>query len=199
MTVKVSKFSAVFSPVEPDMLPPASHKFREIERKAVGIRHFAGIRHLGRLDPYELAALLDLRVIALADLKQLPEQTREYLAQSDEWSAGTTGMLPDGSRVIVINEKQSAGRRAATLMEEICHTLLGHDPSSLFGNGAGGRSYDISVEEEAYAVGAAALVPYRALNECLSRDCSVAEIAKRFGVTKSLVEYRMRVLGLWGE
>jgi IrrE N-terminal-like domain len=193
MTGKVSKFSAI----EPDMLPPVSHKFREVERKAIGIRHFAGIGLSGRLDPYELAALLDLRVIALADLEQLPEQTREHLAQSDEWSAGTTGMLPDGSRVIVINAKQSAGRRAATLMEEICHTLLGHDPSSIFGNGAGGRSYDIAVEEEAYAVGAAALVPYRALNECLSRDYSVDQIAKRFGVSKALVEYRMRVLDLW--
>jgi IrrE N-terminal-like domain len=195
MTGKVSKSSAV----EPDMLPPVSYKFREIERKAIGIRHFAGVGLLGRLDPYELAALLDLRVVALADLEQLPEQTREHLAQSDEWSAGTTGMLPDGSRVIVINEKQSAGRRAATLMEEICHTLLGHDPSSIFQSGAAGRSYDISVEEEAYAVGAAALVPYRALSDCLARDNSVDQIARRFGVSKALVEYRMRVLGLWFE
>jgi hypothetical protein len=193
MTGKASKFSAV----EPDMLPPVSHKFREVERKAIGIRHFAGIGLSARLNPYELAMLLNLRVVALADLEQLPERTRAHLAQSDEWSAGTTEMLPDGSRIIVINGKQSAGRQAATLMEEICHTLLGHDPSSISENGAGGRSYDLSVEEEAYAVGAAALVPYRALTECLSRDYSVDRIARRFGVSKALVEYRMRVLGLW--
>lgn len=197
MTGKVSKFNAI----ERDMLPPVSHKFREVERKAIGVRQFAGIGALVRLDPYELAALLDLRVVSLADLDQLPQQTREHLEQSNEWSAGTTGMLPDGSRIIVINEKQSAGRRAATLMEEICHTLLGHDPSSIFGNGAGsgGRSYDISVEEEAYAVGAAALVPYRALTEFLSRGFTVDQISRRYGVSKALVEYRMRVLGLWAE
>jgi uncharacterized protein DUF955 len=183
-----------------DLLPPVSHKFREIERKAIGIRSFAGAGQNGRLDPYSLAQLLNLRVVALSDLKQLPGQTREHLAQSDEWSAGTTGLLPDGSRVIVINEKQSAGRRAATLMEEICHTLLGHDPSSIFGNGkdgSGGRSFDVSVEEEAYSVGAAALLPYRALTECLSENQSVDQIAKRFGVTRALVEYRMKVLELW--
>ncbi len=195
MTGKVSKFNVV----EHDLLPPVSHKFRDVERKAIGVRQFAGIGALVRLDPYELAALLNLRVVALADLDQLPKQTREHLAQSDEWSAGTTGMLPDGSRVIVINEKQSAGRRAATLMEEICHTLLGHDPSSIFGSGSGGRSYDISVEEEAYAVGAAALVPYRALTEYLSRGYTVDQISRRYGVSKALVEYRMRVLGLWVE
>jgi IrrE N-terminal-like domain len=195
MTGKVSKSNAV----EHDMLPPVSHKFREVERKAIGVRQFAGIGASVRLDPYELAALLDLRVVALADLDQLPKQTREYLEQSDDWSAGTTGMLPDGSRVIVINEKQSAGRRAATLMEEICHTLLGHDPSSIFGNGSGGRSYDVSVEEEAYAVGAAALVPYRGLTEYLSRGYTVDQISRQYGVSKALVEYRMRVLGLWVE
>jgi hypothetical protein len=192
-----------FNPVETDMLPPVSHKFREIERKAIGIRHFAGAGHMARLDPYALAQLLNLRVVSLADLGNLSDQTREHLAQSNEWSAGTTGLLPDGSRVIVINDKQSAGRRAATLMEEICHTLLGHDPSSIFGaggndgNGAGGRSYDVSIEEEAYAVGAAALLPYRALTECLSAENSVDQIARRFGVTRALVEYRMKVLGLW--
>lgn len=193
MNGRGSKFSAI----EPDLLPPVSHKFREIERKAIGIRSFAGAGQTARLDPYALAELLNLRVLALSDLKQLPEQTREHLAQSDEWSAGTTGLLPDGSRVIVINEKQSAGRKAATLMEEICHTLLGHDPSAIHGDGAGGRSFDLTVEEEAYAVGAAALLPYRALTECLSEDQSVDQIARRFGVTRALVEYRMKILGLW--
>ncbi|MBO0720485.1 MAG: ImmA/IrrE family metallo-endopeptidase [Blastocatellia bacterium] len=183
--------------VEPDMLPPVRAKFREIERKAIGVRCFAGVGQGARLDPYALAALLNLRIVSLTDLDQLPEETRQHLAHSDEWSAGTTGMLPDGSRVIVINEKQSAGRRAATLMEEICHTLLGHDPSSISGNGAGGRSYDVSIEEEAYAVGAAALLPYRALSQCLSEGDPIDQIAKRYGVTKALVEYRMRVLGLW--
>lgn len=194
MTVRGSKSSIV----EPDMLPPVGGKFREIERKAIGVRCFAGAGQSARLDPYALAALLNLRIVSLADLDQLPEEARNHLAQSDEWSAGTTGLLPDGSRVIVINEKQSAGRRAATLMEEICHTLLGHDPSSISGNGAGGRSYDVSIEEEAYAVGAAALLPYRALTQCLSEGYPVDQIAKRYGVTKALVEYRMRVLGLWG-
>jgi Zn-dependent peptidase ImmA (M78 family) len=82
-------------------------------------------------------------------------------------------------------------------MEEICHALLGHDPSQISVTAAGGRSYDRVTEEEAYAVGAAALLPYRALSEALSGGDSVSKIARRFGVTRSLVEYRVRVLDLW--
>ncbi|MCI0338398.1 MAG: ImmA/IrrE family metallo-endopeptidase [Acidobacteria bacterium] len=183
--------------IEPDWLPPASNRFREYERKALEIRRFAGTGIFERLNPHRLAELLNLKVLSLADIDQLSDHARGHLAQSDNWSAGTTTPLPDGSRVIVINDKQSYGRQSATLMEEICHTLLGHDPSVISAAKAGGRSYNETVEEEAYAVGAAALVPFRALAEFLSRGDSVDKIARHFGVTKSLIEYRMRVLDLW--
>ena len=184
--------------VEPDRLPPTGgNKWRDYERKAIEVRRFAGIGPSQRLDPFRLARLLNLRVINLADVGQLSDQSRECLAGSDNWSGGTSMPLPDGSRVIVINERQSPERQAATLMEEICHTLLGHTPSIISAGGNGGRSYDRAIEEEAYAVGAAALLPYQALSESLSRGDSIAKMAKHFGVTRSLVEYRIRVLGLW--
>jgi hypothetical protein len=191
-------------PVEPDLLPQsAGNKWKEYERKALEIRRFAGADLRERLNPMKLAELLNLRVVALADLRHLSDKARNHLAASDNWSGGVTQPLPDGSRIVVINDRQSPERQGATLMEEICHSLLGHEPSVISATGeggdggGGGRSYDRAIEEEAYAVGAAALLPYRALSELLSRGDSVSKIARHFGVTKSLVEYRIRVLGLW--
>jgi hypothetical protein len=100
---------------------------------------------------------------------------------------------------------QSPGRQAVTLMEEICHTMLGHKHSQItlapvgVGNNADShRDYHDSIEEEAYSVGAAALVPYRALACDLSRGHLIKSIARYFGVTPSLVKYRIRVLKLTG-
>jgi hypothetical protein len=178
------------------MLPHSSSgKWREFEKKALEIRRFAGVGPADRLDPVELAALLNLKVTTLSELDHLSEETRDHLMGSDNWSGGVTQPLPDGSRVIILNDRHSPERRAATLMEEICHSLLGHEPSSI--SVKSGRTYNRMIEEEAYAVGAASLLPYRAIVESLSRGDSVGRMAKRYGVTRSLVEYRIRVLDLW--
>jgi hypothetical protein len=184
--------------LQSDWLPPAaSGKWRDFERKALEVRRFAGLGVFEPLDPFRLADMLKLRVVTLDDIAHLSQQSREYLTGSDNWSGGATKPLPDGTRIIIINDRHSVGRKAVTLMEEICHSLLGHDPSLISATASRGRSYDRIIEEEAYAVGAAALLPYRALSEALAGGESISKIARRFGVTRSLVEYRVRVLELW--
>jgi hypothetical protein len=190
--------SFINSRLQSDWLPPAaSGKWRDFERKALEVRRFAGLGVFEPLDPFKLAEMLKLRVVSLADIAHLSQQSKEYLTESDNWSGGATKPLPDGTRVIIINERHSVGRKAVTLMEEICHSLLGHHPSLISATAAGGRSYDRMIEEEAYAVGAAALLPYRALSEAMASGESISKIARRYGVTRALVEYRVRVLELW--
>lgn len=178
-----------------DPLPPVVEKWRSFERKAIEIRKFAGIGLSDRLDPFSLARLLNLRVVFPKDLPGLSDETRQVLAASDKWSGGATHLLPDGSRIVVINDRHSPRRINATLMEEICHSILGHTPSTI--SQPQGRSYDRNTEEEAYAVGAAALVPYQILAQKLHSGFSVKAIADHFAVSTQLVEYRMKVLGLW--
>ena len=81
-------------------------------------------------------------------------------------------------------------------MEEICHVFLGHSPNHLSA-GAVARDYQKVDEEDAYATGAAALVPYQVLRQLVLKGKSAAEIAKRFGVSKELVAYRLKVTRLW--
>src|SRR5689334_19876635 len=59
------------------------------------------------------------------------------------------------------------------------------------------RDYNKSDEEAAYAIGSAALVPYAALRKLVLGGRTADEIARRFRVSRQLVEYRIKVTHLW--
>ncbi|HKY45310.1 MAG TPA: ImmA/IrrE family metallo-endopeptidase, partial [Pyrinomonadaceae bacterium] len=61
------------------------------------------------------------------------------------------------------------------------------------------RDYRKADEEEAYAVGAAALVPYASLKRMLWQGRTSTEIGLHFRVSPELIEYRMKVTRLWHE
>jgi Zn-dependent peptidase ImmA (M78 family) len=90
-------------------------------------------------------------------------------------------------------------------MEEICHVFFGHKPSRLLfkekgpNGGIKARDYNHQIEEQAYSVGAAALVPYAALLKFVSREMTSRQIARHFEVSHLLVEYRIKVSRLWQE
>lgn len=166
------------------------------ERMALQIRSFAKVALAAKLDPFALAESINVRVLYLGDLTGLSESSRASLDVTDGWSGGSTQALEDGSHIVILNQRHSSGRQAATLMEEICHILFGHKPSMISAERFGGRSYNFSVEDEAYSVGAAALVPYQSLKSFLISGASIRKIANHFGVTPSLIVYRAKGTGL---
>ena len=186
------------------LLPPTG-KGRRYERKALKIRDFAGVKLDEKLDPFALAGYANLQVISLDQIEGLSPAAKAQLLEIDPgaWSGGASRVLPDGSRLIILNPTHGPERQAATLMEEVCHVFLGHQPNRLGApvtvGGGRHRDFNQADEEEAYAVGAAALVPYFALRRALENGAAVAEIARRFGVSRMLVEYRLKVSRLWPE
>ena len=174
------------------MPPPEVGRWRLYERMALQVRSFAGVDLKARLNPFALAESINARVVYLSDLIELSESSRSQLDVLDGWSGGATQDLGDGSYIVILNQKHSPGRQAATLMEEVCHILFGHKPSGISAEAIGGRSYNFNVEEEAYAVGAAALVPYYSLKNHLVSGAPIRKIAKHFGVTPSLIIYRSK-------
>jgi hypothetical protein len=187
-------------------LPP-TQKGRHHETRALGLREFAGLRSDTQpLDPYKLAKYAKLVVVSFDEISGLSSETLEHLLGKgkDMWSGGAASKpLPDGSKLIVLNPTHSRNRQHATLMEEICHVFLGHKPSRLQTERRGkdgkvvARDYDAAIEEEAYATGAAALVPYTALCRMVDSGRTTAQIARHFGVSRALVEYRIKVSRLW--
>ncbi len=61
------------------------------------------------------------------------------------------------------------------------------------------RDYNQTDEEAAYAVGAAALVPFGGLRRLVMEGRNSREIARHFRVSRQLAEYRIKVTHLWPE
>jgi len=188
---------------------PPTQKGRHYEIRAQGLREFAGFtKDRQRLDPFGLASYARLLVVSLEDVEGLSEETRKELLDNskEKWSGGAASKrLPDGQKLIILNPTHGKNRHSATLMEEICHVFLGHKPSRLEikrrdkqGNVIA-RDYNADIEEEAYSTGAAALVPYLGLKEMIKHGKTAAQIARHYGVSRALVEYRIKVSRLWDE
>jgi uncharacterized protein DUF955 len=186
-------------------LPPGD-KWRNFELKAIALRDFARVRPDVSLNPFELAQFANLMVVEFEQLKGLSERARQHLLgpASESWSGGACS-LPDGMKLVILNPNHGAARTKATLMEEICHVFLAHQPNRLSvvtkdeRGKVMNRDYRKTDEEEAYGVGAAALVPYAALKRLLLQGKTSREIGVHFRVSRELVEYRMKVTHLWRE
>ncbi len=186
-------------------LPPGE-KWRQFELQALGFRDFAGVRPGAALDPFRLAKFANLLVVRFDQIKGISPEAREHLLGSGsvKWSGGACSRpLPDGRRVVILNPNHGRMRTNATLMEEVSHVFLGHQPSRLkvvAENERGqtiSRDYRKADEEAAYATGAAALVPFSALRRLVHEGQTSLEIAKHFQVSRELVEYRLKVTRLW--
>lgn len=187
------------------VLPPGE-KWRQYELRALGLRDFARTRADAPLDPFALARFANLLVVDFDQIEGLSAEARERLLGSaaDEWSGGACSRaLPDGGKIIILNPQHGRQRRNATLMEEVCHVFLGHTPNRLAvgdteGSGcAAARDYQKADEDEAYGVGAAALLPFSSLRRLMLQGKSANEIARHFRVSQPLVEYRLKVTRLW--
>lgn len=192
------------------LLPP-TEKRKQFELRALALRDFAGVGQEEALDPFALAEFAKLLVVDFDQIKDLSDESRQHLlgAGSDDWSGGACSRpLPNGWRIVILNPAHGLHRNRATLMEEISHVFLGHTPNRLAVVSeppaeAGGptkiitRDYNKSDEEAAYAIGAAALVPYAALRRLVLQGRAAEQIARRFGISPALAEYRIKVTHLW--
>ncbi len=186
-------------------LPPGE-KWRNFELKAIALREFARVKPDLSLNPFDLAQFANLMVVEFEQLKGLSERARQHLLgpASESWSGGACS-LPDGMKLVILNPNHGSARTKATLMEEICHVFLAHQPNRLSvvtkdeRGKVMNRDYRRADEEEAYGVGAAALVPYATLKKLLLQGKTSREIGLHFRVSRELVEYRMKVTHLWRE
>lgn len=199
-----------------NLLLPSTEKRKQFELRALGLRDFAGVSGDQPLDPFALAEFAKLLVVDFDTVEGLSAESRAHLlgAAADEWSGGACSEpLPNGWRLVILNPAHGRQRNRATLMEEVAHVFLGHKPNRLAviadqrSSGTSSqtrgrmlaRDYNQADEEAAYAVGAAALVPYATLRRLVLEGRSAGEIARHFRVSRQLAEYRIKVTHLWAE
>jgi hypothetical protein len=194
-----------------ELILPPTEKRSQFELRALGLRDFAGVGADQPLDPFALARFAKLMVVDFERVKALSPESRAHLlgAAADEWSGGACSTpLPNGWRIVILNPAHGSHRNRATLMEEIAHVFLGHRPNRLAvrhsaphlaGVEIVARDYNRADEEAAYAIGAAALVPYVTLRSLVFEGKSATQIARHFRVSRQLVEYRIKVTHLWSQ
>ena len=182
------------------MFLPFSQRAKVWEPPAQQLRTMVrGANREIRFDPFELAPRVGLTVQECKFTGLTAEETA-HLRNSGalRWSGGVFPVpLPDGSKLCMLNPLQSPRRCRITLMEEISHCYLGHEPTALVINSQGLliRDFKKKQEEEAYGVGAAVLLPWMFFFPRLNGGMSIEELSEVFDVTTQLVEDRIKVSG----
>jgi transcriptional regulator with XRE-family HTH domain len=173
---------------------------QELEAEAAKFRSDLDLGINDRLDP-DLLQVDAVQVITLEDVWPLGHSSRTYLEEVavQDWSAMSAPLDTDEAFwVVLINVRQSAERRRVTLLEEYWHIMLGHHPTKVAKiGGAYGRTYEAVEEHDAFYLAAASMLPPEAVQSSVAERCSAEEIARKFGTSKDLVEYRIKRLGLW--
>jgi len=164
------------------------------ETTANDIRTLAQPNFEEALDPFKLSSVLGIDIIKPYDIQSADANCVANLCNhySNEWDAFTLAAFDIGKIVIVYNPEKAPKRINATIMEEISHILLGHEPTQIAEqDGAFFRDYNSAQEEEAKYVGWAALLPRESLKWAISKKLTLEEISDRFGASQKMIEYRL--------
>ncbi len=167
------------------------------EEQARQIRTAANWDALSPIDPSEIAKRFGFTVL---DSEQAFKTDPDLIKQLRTISVKTWSghAIPD-LNVIVVNSNQTSERRAATLMEEVAHLFLKHEPTRLTSDSSVdvGRTLNRDVESDAYWTGAAVLLPSQSLAMAIWHGHKSAAIASKWGVSEELVEFRAKIWNLW--
>lgn len=169
------------------------------ERTASAVRKQFGLPPTGPLDPWRLAEKLGVRIVSPLDYPDLESDVRDQLLQRDPggWSAAT--LVVGEAAIVVFNPTNAPSRRASDVIHELAHVMLGHDPATVVFSEDGQmatRTFDQRQEDEANWLGWTLLLPRDALLAARRKRMAKAEIAQAYGVSETLVRYRLRVTGV---
>jgi Zn-dependent peptidase ImmA (M78 family) len=169
------------------------------ERTAASLRSELGLTTFQPLDPHQLAAYLQVRLITPHQIDGITEAILHQLLVVDPWGWSALTLQQGESAIVIFNSAHPTGRQASDITHELAHVVLGHQPATMIMSPDGTvvmRSYNQKQEEEANWLAWALLLPRDALLSLKRRRVSVADIASAFGVTEVLVEYRVRITGV---
>lgn len=172
----------------------------DMEDMARDLREDLGVMETDPLD----ALGIEIEGVDVLLASQIPGLSKKCLSHLNdtgrsEWSAMSVPLDADRERwAILRNDRHSVERQRVTYLEECWHIFLGHKLTKIAKVAESyGRTYDSVEEHDAYYLASACLLPEKALAKAINEKKSAAEIAKTYGVSEELVEYRIKRLGLW--
>jgi len=160
---------------------------------ATDARRELGLDPFDPLDPFALAASVDIPVISLSDLVASTPSIEHLLAvEPDVFSAVT---VFDGPRRLIIhNDAHAPVRQVSNIGHELSHGLLGHPPTPALDD-SGCRVWNQIIEDEAAWLSGCLLVTEEIAMAIARRTMTVQTAAIRLGVSTRMVNFRVNAVG----
>ena len=169
------------------------------ENVSAEYRSNLGLERDDVLDPRDLARYLGVRVWTPHDVPGLSRASIEQLIDTDSTSWSAVTLAVNGQNVVILNSAHAPTRQRNSLAHELAHLVLNHraarttvsDEGFLFSD-----RFDEEQEEEADWLSGALLLPREGLLNAYRRSRSSAVVARHFGVSTKLVDWRLRMTGI---
>lgn len=167
----------------------------EAERTAQRLRADAGVGRVARLDLRSVAKNLDVRIVPADEL--VPIESLQEIERIQAYAFSACTFEINGLHVIVYNPLRTRPRRRSDIAHELAHIILEHDLAEIqYLDGVPFRTCRPDQEEQATALGGTLLLPRAALFEEARRGANVDQVAKKFGVTKQMAQFRWNTTGV---
>jgi Zn-dependent peptidase ImmA (M78 family) len=164
------------------------------KRLAGEVRAELGLGPMEALDPWNLAEMYGVPVVALGDLP-LDHEIREYF-HSIRPHVFSGALLPHRTGALIIeNDAHPLARRRSTMGHEMAHVIGEHTFGTSLVNERGCRTADKLQEDEAAEISGELLIPSDAARRLARQKATDDEVALRFGVSLELARWRMNATG----
>lgn len=161
---------------------------------ATEIRAELDLRPLDRLDPWRLAEHLEIPIHSLSEFRVRRPGAVSYLLSIEPESFSAMTVFKGRQRLIVHNDAHNRSRQANDIVHELAHAILMHPPTPAI-NDRGCRNWNQDIEDEAQFLSGALLVTPEAAIRTIQNGLSLPMAAERYGVSPSLMQYRINVTG----
>lgn len=164
------------------------------KRLAGELRAEIGLEPMDALDPWKLAELYGVTVIAISSLPLSSEIRNHFTIARPDVFSGALVPIRSGA-VIIENDSHPDARRRSTMGHELAHVVGEHKFGTSFVNERGCRLTDQVQEEEAAEIGGELLIPFEAAKTLARRKATNDEVALQFGVSTEMARWRMDATG----
>ncbi|SON54239.1 hypothetical protein HDIA_0698 [Hartmannibacter diazotrophicus] len=169
------------------------HGFKsESEYYALTFRDEMSLAPYAPLDAKALAKNLEIPVIPLSTHSGVPQEIKTFWrTNGKDTFSGVT--INDGAyKEIIYNDFHHPRRQNSDIAHELAHIVLGH-PLTAPIKANGERDYDPTIEEEAKWLGAAILLPKKALIYIILNALPIETVQTEYNVSESLFQFRVQV------
>lgn len=170
------------------------------ERTSLTFRKELGLTADEPLSPDQLAEYLSIMLWTPYNVPGMTKDILDQLLEHDPWGWSGTSLQINGTGIVIYNPKHSSGRQASDITHELAHFILDHQPATIVLSAdldnVGMRSFNQKQEDEANCLAWTLLLPRDGLVHAKLRRRSIEQIAAQYGVTKSLVTYRINSTGV---